>query len=397
MTELYEKLESSEFYYTLPDDKIAKYPLERRDMSKLLHYKDGEFADRTFWELSSILPSGSFLVFNNTKVVHARLEMFKDSGARIEIFCLEPLHPYEYSNALSAKNRSIWKCLIGNAKKWKDGVLIARISIEGVEIAFEAKRLSADEVEFCWNGTVSFGQILDSFGELPIPPYLNRKTELIDENRYQTIYSKFEGSVAAPTAGLHFTEAITEELKQQGVKMGEVTLHVGAGTFKPLSEGLIKNHTMHTERFTVTCEFLKQMKGRLGNITAVGTTSMRTLESLYYIGANILNGKSKMIVSQWQAYESELKYKPEQCIDAIIEHCHTNKLQNLNAATQIMIVPGYKFQIVNSLITNFHQPHSTLLLLVSAFVGDKWKDIYKFALENGYRFLSYGDSSFLQP
>jgi len=391
-------LTAEQFYYNLPDERIAKYPLEERDASKLLFYNKETFENKKFKQLPQLLDSNSFVVCNNTKVVQARIEMQKDTGARIEVFCLEPIEPYEYATNLASTGSCKWHCMIGNAKKWKQGLLKRSISVNGNSIEIHLERIQDSVVQFQWeNKKITFGEILDAFGELPIPPYLNRKTEALDLERYQTIYSQQKGSVAAPTAGLHFTESVKNEMIAKGISFGEVTLHVGAGTFKPLSEGDITNHEMHAERFTVSLAFLENLKKNLGNIVAVGTTSVRTLESLYHIGNCLANGGEDLSVLQWQPYNDEKQHSASEALDALIGYMEDHDMQKITTSTQIIIVPGYSFKIVNKLITNFHQPKSTLLLLVSAFIGSSWKEMYNFALENDYRFLSYGDSSLLCP
>lgn len=391
-----------EFTYDLPDSRIAKYPLSTRSDSKQLIYKDGEIISSKFNLLADNLPEGGMLVFNNTKVVRARMIFFKPTGARIEIFCLEPHNPADYERAFAVKGKTQWQCMIGNSKKWKEGKLSTTFSHEGKEYTISALRVESSEerqiVEFDTNDeNITFGELLELLGTIPIPPYLNRTSELSDNETYQTVYSKFEGSVAAPTAGLHFTPEVLADLDAKGFTRGEVTLHVGAGTFLPVKEEDATKHIMHTEHFIVTLNLVKQLRKHLGNITAVGTTSVRTLESLTVLANRLLkNGdiNSAKPVGQWEAYD--ICDDTELLLDTLIGYMLDNELDRIKASTQIMITPSYRLKIVNYLVTNFHQPQSTLLLLISAFVGEEWEKIYKFALENDYRFLSYGDSSLLK-
>ena len=366
----------SDYNYELPDERIAKFPLEKRDSSKLLTYISGSVETNVFSSLPEILPANSCLVFNNTRVIQARLEFFKSTGSRIEIFCLEPQDPSSYELSLSRTQSCVWKCMVGNLKKWKGEVL--------------KKEIGSD------NG-VSFAEVLDLLGELPIPPYLNRKTQESDKTTYQTVYSKVKGSVAAPTAGLHFTPEVISALHGKGIKTMELTLHVGAGTFQPVKAEEIGGHAMHAEKIEVSREFIENLIVNLGNIVAVGTTSVRTLESLYYLGVQLHSGDTSLLVNQWEPYENKSQLSPKESLQAILNYMEQSGSNTLYATTQIMIVPGYKFNIVNVLITNFHQPKSTLLLLLAAFIGEKWRELYKYALENDYRFLSYGDSSVLIP
>lgn len=389
--------------YDLPDNRIAKYPLAERDSSKLLIYQDGNISDHTFRSLPEHLPTESLLVFNNTKVIQARLHFQKTTGAQIEIFCLEPHSPHDYLLNFQQTDKCSWICLVGNSKKWKEGELYKQLEIKGTHIEIKAKRLQSygdsHIVEFSWdNMTISFADILESVGELPIPPYLNRKTEEQDKETYQTVYSKIKGSVAAPTAGLHFTDNIISLLQNKGIATTEVTLHVGAGTFKPVKSDLIKDHEMHSEFISVKRDVIERLVNQKGKVIAVGTTSVRTLESLYYIGELLAEKETQEIkVEQWQPYKKESNIlSKEEALNNILSYLDKHHLTTLVANTQIMIAPGYEFKIVDGIITNFHQPKSTLLLLVSAFVGDgNWHKIYEHALNNDYRFLSYGDSSLL--
>jgi len=393
------------FDYCLPDERIAKYPLVKRDSSKLLVYKGGEITESVFSSIGNFLPGDSLLIYNNTRVIQARLHFRKQTGAQIEIFCLEPYQPRDYALIFQEKTKCSWVCLIGNLKKWKDGILERSVIIGNKEVIMKAERLQslgdAHVVEFSWNNPdITFAELLDNVGELPIPPYLNRETEEADKKTYQTVFSKIEGSVAAPTAGLHFTPEVFSDLKKRGIITDEVTLHVGAGTFKPVKTETIENHTMHSEFISVTKETIRNLLDSINKkrrIIAVGTTSVRTLESLYYIGKEL--GKEtvpELKVGQWQPYiEDTNNITPQEALENIIEYLERNNLKTLLADTQIIIAPGYSFKIVDGMITNFHQPKSTLLLLVSAFVNGEWKRIYDYALTHDFRFLSYGDSSLL--
>lgn len=389
----------SDYNYELLDERIAKFPLEKRDSSKLLTYVSGNVSTNVFSSLPEILPANSCLVFNNTRVIQARLEFFKSTGSRIEIFCLEPQEPSSYELSLSSTQSCVWKCMIGNLKKWKGEVLKKEVGADN--LVLEAERLeingNTSYIKFSWNNGVSFAEVLDLLGELPIPPYLNRKTQESDKTTYQTVYSKVKGSVAAPTAGLHFTPEVISALHTKGIKTMELTLHVGAGTFQPVKAEEIGGHAMHAEKIEVSKVFIQSLIENLGKIVAVGTTSVRTLESLYYLGVQIHNGDTSLLVNQWEPYESEKVLSAREALEAILNYMEKTQSNILYATTQIMIVPGYKFNIVNVLITNFHQPKSTLLLLLAAFVGEKWRELYEYALNNDYRFLSYGDSSVLIP
>ena len=391
----------SDYNYELPDERIAKFPLEKRDSSKLLTYTSGAVSTNTFSSLPEILPAGSSLVFNNTRVIQARLEFFKTTGSRIEIFCLEPHSPAAYEQSFSSTESCVWKCMVGNLKKWKGEVLCKQVLVGEEQLVLQAERLETSGntsfIKFSWNTGCSFSEILDALGELPIPPYLNRKTQESDKTTYQTVYSKIKGSVAAPTAGLHFTPEVISALHGKGMKTMELTLHVGAGTFQPVKADEIGGHAMHAEKIEVSREFIENLIQNLGHIVAVGTTSVRTLESLYYLGVQLHSGDTKLLVNQWEPYENASKLSARESLEAILNYMEQSGSNTLYATTQIMIVPGYKFNIVNILITNFHQPKSTLLLLLAAFVGQKWRELYSYALENDYRFLSYGDSSVLIP
>ena len=436
-----EEILIEEFNYPLPDERIAKYPLANRDQSKLLVYRDGQVSEDQFFHIGEYLASGSLLIYNNTRVIQARLVFHKKVvseyrgttehseplnseatlGARIEIFCLEPLAPHDYQLSLGSTEGCTWKCMIGNAKKWKSGALSLPVQLpSGETITLFAERGEQTgntfAVHFSWNSPLegewkgSFAEILDAVGELPIPPYLNRKTEESDKTTYQTVYSRIKGSVAAPTAGLHFTDNVLNNLRQKGIQTAEVTLHVGAGTFQPVKVADANQHTMHTEIIAVPRETIETIIANLGHIVAVGTTSMRTLESLYFLGAQLYtlhhtnpstssleerSGVSTLSVTQFEPYEKEHTLSTRDALQAIIDHLEQTNQHILHAETQIMIKPGYAFRIVDQLITNFHQPKSTLLLLVSAFVGGDWHTIYDYALAHNFRFLSYGDSSIL--
>lgn len=390
----FKNLSIQDFDYPLTDDRIAKYPLKERDHSKLLHYKEGVVEEAHFYDLPGLLPKDALIVVNDTRVIRARLVFHKPTGGRIEVFCLDPFDPELYELSLSAKHSCVWHCLVGNSKKWKE----ASLSIElPAGETFSAERIDAEKslVRFSWSGEYTFGEMLDILGELPIPPYLNRDTEESDLTTYQTVYAVQEGSVAAPTAGLHFTDKVLGELQDKGIRIAKLTLHVGAGTFLPVKGKNMGEHTMHREVIHVTGMTLKELydqKEAGRPIIAVGTTSTRTLESLYYMGANIIKKESKPYhVNQWDPYEGD--FDGISTLDAL------RALQNTEVIgdTQLLIEPGFKYRLVDKLITNFHQPHSTLLLLIAAFVGEDWKKIYDYALGHDFRFLSYGDSSLLEP
>ncbi len=393
----------NDFDYPLPDERIAKFPLEHRDGSKLLVYRNGVISERHFADIGSELSADTLFVFNNTKVVRARLVMHKPSGARVEVFCLEPTAPADYERAFAVRGSCCWSCIVGNLKKWKDGAVQIPFSYEGCDYllqAYIAERGTREHiVRFVWDAPMSFGQLLEYLGRIPIPPYLNRESEEIDNTRYQTVYSRFEGSVAAPTAGLHFTNELIEELKNRGFTFGEVTLHVGAGTFLPVKDEDATKHSMHTEHFEVTRTLLMQLRTKLDNVTAVGTTSVRTLESLAALAWRVkCNGNADLecVIGQWELYDIPAEFTGTDVVDTLLAYMEQQGVDRLKAATQIMITPlGYHFRVVNRIVTNFHQPKSTLLLLVSAYVGDDWRKIYNYALNNDFRFLSYGDSSLL--
>lgn len=389
------------FDYPLPDERIAKYPLAERDHSKLLVYQNGTVQEDRFFHIGRYIAPHSLLVYNNTRVIQARIVFHKPSGARIEVFCLEPLDPRDYQLSLGSMSGCTWKCMVGNLKKWKQGVLALPLVLDGKTYTLSAERIATQgnthQIRFSWDAPdTSFAEILNLLGELPIPPYLNRATEESDKRTYQTVYSRIQGSVAAPTAGLHFTTELLDQLRADGLEMAEVTLHVGAGTFQPVKVADANEHIMHTEIIAVPVSTLRIVKQRLGHIVSVGTTSMRTLESLYWLGLRVLKGQtSDMRVEQFEPYLTDSNVPAEQAVDALIDYLEQTNQNTLHAETQIMIRPGYIFRIVDQLITNFHQPRSTLLLLVSAFVGGDWQTIYQYALSHDFRFLSYGDSSIL--
>lgn len=392
----------NDYDYPLPDERIAKFPLSERDSSKLLVYRGGEISERHFSDIGDELPEGSLLVFNNTKVVRARLVMHKPSGARVEVFCLEPHAPADYEHAFAVKGECEWSCIVGNLKKWKEGAVQIPFEYEGANYtlqAFIAERGSREHiVRFEWSAPMTFGELLEYLGRIPIPPYLNRESEEIDNTRYQTVYSRFEGSVAAPTAGLHFTEPLIERMKARGFGFAEVTLHVGAGTFLPVKDEDATKHAMHTEHFDVTLATLRKLRENYGKIVAVGTTSVRTLESLTALAWRIKGGRryDDGVVGQWELYDIPADFSGEEALDTLILYMEQQGTERLRAATEIMITPlGYNYRIVRNIVTNFHQPKSTLLLLVSAYVGDDWHRIYDYALSHDFRFLSYGDSSLL--
>ncbi|MCD7976419.1 MAG: S-adenosylmethionine:tRNA ribosyltransferase-isomerase [Tannerellaceae bacterium] len=396
-----------EYNYSLPDERIAKFPLSQRDESKLLVYRNGKIETDIFKNVLSRLPAKSLVVFNNTRVIQARLLFRKETGAKIEIFCLEPVEPHDYALIFQQTEQCSWNCLVGNLKKWKEGILHKTVSIQGtvVHLQAEKKESYGDNhlIQFSWDHPeYTFADILDAAGELPIPPYLHRDTEESDLETYQTVYSSIKGSVAAPTAGLHFTPEVLAALDKQGIQREEVTLHVGAGTFKPVKSDTIAGHEMHTEFISVDRQTIRNIRRNAGPIIAVGTTSVRTLESLYYIGVLISRYPDlpleELKVDQWTPYEdANNQLSVEEALEQIEHYLDRKKTEKLITSTQIMIAPGYQFKLVNGIITNFHQPKSTLLLLISAFVKGNWKAIYNYALAHDFRFLSYGDSSLLFP
>ena len=399
----------SEFNYPLPDERIAKFPLPVRDQSKLLLYRHGEVTEDIFTSLPDYLPANSLMIFNNTKVIQARLHFHKETGALIEVFCLEPIQPNDYALNFQQTEHAAWLCMIGNLKKWKEGALKREITVKGKPLTLTAERGACHGtshwVDFRWNNPeITFADILEVFGELPIPPYLNRETQESDKETYQTVYSKIKGSVAAPTAGLHFTPRVLDALREKGVALEELTLHVGAGTFKPVKSEEIEGHEMHTEYISVNRSTLEKLVAHEGKAIAVGTTAVRTLESLYHIGVTLLHNpnatEEDLHVKQWQPYETALETAATPAVDAlqaIIAYLDRHHMETLHSSTQIIIAPGYEYRIVKAMVTNFHQPQSTLLLLVSAFLHGDWRKIYDYALAHDFRFLSYGDSSLLIP
>ena len=396
----------SDYNYPLPDERIAKFPLPVRDQSKLLVYRHGEVSETRFTSLPDYLEAGELMIFNNTKVIQARLHFRKETGALIEIFCLEPIQPNDYVLNFQQTSHAAWLCMIGNLKKWKEGSLHKEMNVKGHAITLTATRGecrgTSHWVDFTWdNPEITFADILEVFGELPIPPYLNRETQESDKETYQTVYSKIKGSVAAPTAGLHFTERVLQALRDKGVDLEEVTLHVGAGTFKPVKSEEIEGHEMHTEYISVNRQTIEKLIAHGGKAIAVGTTSVRTLESLYYIGVTIAShpyaGQEELHVRQWQPYETHPTMTTVESLQQILDYMKRHELEAFHTSTQIIIAPGYTYHIVQKMVTNFHQPQSTLLLLVSAFVKGDWRTIYDYALAHDFRFLSYGDSSLLIP
>ncbi|MDD3667516.1 MAG: S-adenosylmethionine:tRNA ribosyltransferase-isomerase [Bacteroidales bacterium] len=394
-----------DFDYDLPSERIAKFPLEERDKAKLLVLNKEVIQEKTFFELPDLLDKDSLLIFNETKVVHARLFFQKTTGSIIEIFCLEPTSPNEIQIAMAQKGEGYWLCFIGNNKKWKEDSLSKTIIHNGKEITLSAKRESQKDnawiVKFNWTKEYSFAEVLSIMGVIPLPPYLNREATNEDNEDYQTIYAKQEGSVAAPTAGLHFTEKTFEDLKQKKIASNFITLHVGAGTFKPVSSELIIDHVMHAEKVAIPKQVIQNLIEHLDKkIICVGTTSVRTIESLYWHGVKLIENKDEDIeidISQWEPYQKEENITPRQALEAILDRMNRENVDLLCGQTQIIIAPTYKYRIVKAVVTNFHQPKSTLLLLVSALIGDKWKDCYKFALENNFRFLSFGDACYFEP
>lgn len=401
-------IQIKDFNYNLPDERIAKFPLAKRDNSKLLLYRHGEVTEDVFHNIAQYLPKGALMVFNNTKVIQARLHFRKETGALIEVFLLEPYMPADYEQMFQTTGHCSWLCMIGNLKKWKEGTLKRTFDVKGKEVTLVAERKEdvhkSYRVDFSWDASdVSWAELLDAVGELPIPPYLNRETQESDKTTYQTVYSKIKGSVAAPTAGLHFTPEVLADIDRHGIDREELTLHVGAGTFKPVKSEEIQDHEMHTEYICVHRQTLEKLIRHEAKAIAVGTTSVRTLESLYYIGVKLEKtldlSEEELHVCQWEPYENAVAkpITPIKAIENILAYLDKHGLSTLHASTQIIIAPGYEYNIVKMLVTNFHQPQSTLLLLVSAFVHGDWRKIYDYALAHDFRFLSYGDSSLLIP
>ena len=394
-----------DYNYPLPEERIAKFPIAQRDHSKLLIYKKGDVKEDVFYHLPAYLPKGALMVFNNTKVIQARMHFRKETGALIEIFLLEPAVPSDYELMFQTTSCCTWYCLVGNLKKWKEGTLTRVIEINGTEVTVKATRGlvhgTSHSISFEWTGHFSFAEIIDTLGELPIPPYLNRETQESDKTTYQTVYSKIKGSVAAPTAGLHFTPEVLSDLDAHGIDREELTLHVGAGTFKPVKSDEIEGHEMHTEFISVSRATIQKLIAHDACAISVGTTSVRTLESLYYMGVKVLKNpdlsEEQLHVSQWEPYDTPVDIPPLDALKGLAAWMDAHQLDVLHSSTQIIIAPGYNYHIVKMLVTNFHQPQSTLLLLVSAFVKGDWHKIYEYALGHDFRFLSYGDSSLLIP
>ena len=389
-----------EYAYHLPDGQVPRFPAQERDGSRLLVYRAGTITDEQFTSIHHYIEPDSLMVFNNTRVIQARILMQKDTGAHIEIFCLEPHQPAEYSQAFSVTGQCQWHCMVGNLRKWKSGTVCKELHVDGTTLLLTAELIQRNDksviVQFSWEPSqYQFAQILEAAGKLPIPPYLGRDTEASDYDRYQTVYSQHKGSVAAPTAGLHFTESVFSQLRSKNIQLSEVTLHVGAGTFRPVQSETLGGHEMHTEHFEITRNFLVQLRQSLGKVVAVGTTSVRTIESLYWLATDISRGIRTLQVGQWSPYEGTASLSAADAIDVLIAYCDQTGETTLRASTCLIIAPGYVWRFVNRIVTNFHQPESTLLLLVSAYAGSDWKKIYDHALSHGYHFLSYGDSSIL--
>jgi S-adenosylmethionine:tRNA ribosyltransferase-isomerase len=392
-----------DYDYDLPAERIAQYPLNERDGSKLLVHKNNCISEDKFFNIENHLPAGSLLVFNNTRVIRARLLFQKDSGALIEILCLEPLLPSDYSRSFGSVGEVQWSCIVGNLKKWKRGILKTTFEYEGKNHILNAERIAPDgdawRIRFSWESReISFADVIEKTGHIPLPPYINRTDEKSDSERYQTVYSKIKGSVAAPTAGLHFTERVISKIRTAGIETAELTLHVGAGTFQPVKAGSVLEHKMHTEHFSVEKKVIELLIKKKNKIIPVGTTSVRTLESLYWLGVKLLNNTSATVdqlsLGQWEPYRMQEDVSVDESMKALLRYIEERQLEILNASTGIMIIPGYRFRMTSGMVTNFHQPGSTLLLLISAWT-DKWKDLYKYALDNRFRFLSYGDGSLL--
>ena len=397
------QIDIKEFTYPLPPERIAKYPLPERDSSKLLLYKNGIVNEDVFRNLPSYIPENTLMVFNETKVVPARLHFRRPTGAHLEIFCLEPVDPCEYNTSFETTSSCSWKCVIGNAKRWKGDILELlnpdddpRVSAMNLRATLVSREGQTGIVRFQWDDGAPFSRVMELCGTIPIPPYLGRESEDVDRDRYQTLYARIRGSVAAPTAGLHFTQRVLDALKAKGIDRESVCLHVGAGTFLPVKGGDVASHRMHREPFSVSLELLKKLAAGGKSLTAVGTTSVRTLESLYYIGVSCIENGEPCEVEQWAPYIREYPYSTAEALGAIVAWLERNSLDHLVSGTRIIIVPGFRFRLVDQMVTNFHQPESTLILLVSAFVGGDWRTIYDYALSHGFRFLSYGDSSLLE-
>ncbi|WP_372947159.1 S-adenosylmethionine:tRNA ribosyltransferase-isomerase [Mariniphaga sp.] len=396
----YKNIKISDYSYKLPEERIAKYPLAERDSSNLLFWKNGLIKKDEFRNITDYLPEDSLLVFNNTRVIHARLFFRKETGAKIEIFCLEPVHPNDHQLAFQQSEIVVWKCMVGNSKKWKNDALSRKIEINGKTTELRAKKTAQENnsflIEFSWSNGFTFAEIIEKSGILPIPPYLNRESEPADEVTYQTVYAKTDGSVAAPTAGLHFTENVLDQLSKKNIDLREITLHVGAGTFQPVKSETINGHNMHQEKVIISKKFIEELLVNTKKIIAVGTTSVRSLESLYWLGIKLgkaINVSQNLEIEQWEPYENIQQLTIQQSLENILAYLEKTNQSTIQFSTQIIIVPGYRFKLINGMITNFHQPQSTLLLLIGAFLGKDWKKVYDFALNNNFRFLSYGDSN----
>jgi S-adenosylmethionine:tRNA ribosyltransferase-isomerase len=397
-------IKNTDFDYELPENRIAQYPVKKRDNSKLLLYNGKTISSDLFRNLDRYIPADSLLVFNNTRVIRARLLFRKKSGAQIEIFCLEPLSPPDYETSFASKSPVEWKCIIGNLKKWKTGAVSLKFRPGDTEYELCAEKICPEgeawRIRFNWNSTrLSFSEVIETSGHIPLPPYISRENEKEDDSRYQTVYSSVKGSVAAPTAGLHFTQDLLDRLPEKGVKSVNVTLHVGAGTFQQVRARHISDHKMHCEHFSVTKETIGELLENHGRIIAVGTTSVRTLESLYWLGVKTADGSisnlNDLQIDQWEPYHNDRGIAVEKALTALSDLMTRHNCQTISASTKIIIIPGYKFRMITGMITNFHQPRSTLLLLISAWTGSDWHKIYSYALEKNFRFLSYGDSSLL--
>ncbi len=398
--ENYKNIKINDFTYNLPEEQIAKYPISERDNSKILIHKNGLIKEDVFRNSPNYIPENAQLVFNNTRVIHARLFFRKTTGAKIEIFCLEPVTPADYEISFQQKERVVWKCMVGNSKKWKTGVLNREVEIDGETIELSATKIGQEGnsflIEFNWNKPISFAEIIEHTGTLPIPPYLNRETEESDEDTYQTVYAKIDGSVAAPTAGLHFTDEVLKTVAAKNIAIKEITLHVGAGTFQPVKSETISGHKMHHETVIIQKNIIEDFIENHDAIIAVGTTSVRSLESLFWLGVQLENGafnQNNPEVLQWEPYNTEVKISTKKSLKNIVDYLNKTNRSAIQFSTQIIILPGYKFKIISGMFTNFHQPQSTLLLLISAFLGDEWRKVYDYALANNFRFLSYGDSN----
>ena len=399
-------LRIADYDYDLPDERIAKHPLAQREQCKLLYYKGGDIQERQFWEVPALLPEQSTLIYNNTRVINARLRFRKETGSTIEIFCLEPVAPRDYEQIFQTTGHCVWQCLVGNSKRWKQGALAQKVDIDGREVTLTAtrgeQRGNAWEISFDWDKGVNctFADVLGAIGEIPIPPYLNRGTEQSDSTDYQTVYSHIDGSVAAPTAGLHFTHEVLADCDKRGIRRREITLHVGAGTFQPVKSEHIGDHPMHYEFISVPRDVILDIINAPGPIIAVGTTSVRTLESLYYIGQILEDNpdadEEALTVTQWMPYTTPCQISTQQALQNIVDYLDRHHADAYMGSTQLMIAPGFEYRIVSGMVTNFHQPQSTLLLLVAAFVGnDQWRGMYDYAMDHGFRFLSYGDAQLL--